>query len=94
MSAQTNVIYAMKVEEKSEEEKNIKSYKLQCAGCIYIGESELTMDIHVGIFHSDDFECGVCDVIFENQENLETNLKTCEIFRCRNCGKLEKHYLN
>ena len=52
------------------------------------------MDIHVGIFNSDDFECGVCDVIFENQENLETHLKTCEIFRCRNCGKLEKHYLN
>ena len=45
------------------------------------------MDIHVGRFHSDDFECGVCDVIYEN---LETHLKTCEIFRCRNCGKLEK----
>ena len=48
------------------------------------------MDIHVGIFHNDDFECGVCHVIFEHQENLETHLKTCEIFRCRNCGKLEK----
>ena len=59
-----------------------------------IGESELTMDIHVGIFHSDDFECGVCHVIFEHQENLETHLKTCEKLKCRNCGKLEKHYLN
>ena len=45
------------------------------------------MDIHVGRFNFDDFECGVCDVIFENQENLDTHLKTCEMQKLWKTGK-------
>ena len=45
----------------------MKSYsykiaKYKCPGCDFIGDCELTMDIHVWGFHSDDFEWGVCDV--------------------------------
>ena len=76
------------------ESHSYKLAKYKCVGFDCIGKWELTMYIHVGRFYSDEFECVVCDVIFENQENLETHLKTCEIFKCRNCGKLEKHYLN
>ena len=70
-----------------------KLAKYKCVGCDFIGEFELTMYIHVERFYSDEFECVVCDVIFENQENLETHLKTCEKFRCRNCDKHGKNII-
>ena len=44
------------------------------------------MEVHVGKYHSEKFECGLCEYEAENLENLETHLFTCEIFECNKCG--------
>ena len=36
------------------------------------------------------YSCGLCDVEFENIEDLEVHLTTCEIYQCRYCTKKEK----
>ena len=39
----------------------------------------------MGLNHTDNFECGLRESKFGNYEDLETHLKTCEIYRCRRC---------
>ena len=45
------------------------------------------MDVHVGKYHADDFECGVCE---NNLEGLEVHLQTCEKFKFRLCEMMGK----
>ena len=42
------------------------------------------MDVHIGKSHTDNFECGICEVSFGKSEDLEIHLATCEIYKC-NC---------
>ena len=74
---------------------SFKLVKYRCTECDFVGENDLTMDVHVGKYHADDFECGVCE---NNLEGLEVHLQTCEKFKCRLCemmgktlGELKKH---
>ena len=43
----------------------------------FVGENDLTMDVNVGRYHANDFECGICKNKFENIESLELHLQTC-----------------
>ena len=42
----------------------------------------MTMDVHTGKYHTDIFECGICEFIAESEEGLEIHLFTCEIYHC------------
>ena len=59
-----------------------KNVNFQCEECDFLGENEHSMVVHIGKKHSENIECGLCDTIFKNIEQLETHLTTCEIFRC------------
>ena len=91
MSARTDVIYTIKhLKIRKIWKHTSHSYKLvnfTCAECEFIVECELTMDLHVGRFHSEDFDLGLYDAIFKNREDLETHLPSCDEFKCRECGK-------
>ena len=43
------------------------------------------MDVHIGRYHTDQFECGICERQLGNYEDLETHLNTCEKYKCRWC---------
>ena len=43
------------------------------------------MEVHRGKVHSEQFECGLCELIANDLENLETHLTTCEIYQCNSC---------
>ena len=40
------------------------------------------MEVHIGKYHTDVFECGICDYIADTEENLDIHLFTCEIYEC------------
>ena len=61
------------------------------------------MEVHIGKYHSEKYECGFCDFEATNLENLEIHLVTCGIYQCDNCktkfksirdikGHIEKQY--
>ena len=64
---------------------SFKSAKFKCEDCDFVGQSQETMEVHIGKTHTDTFECGLCEQDVGNVENLETHLHTCEIYRCRRC---------
>ena len=43
------------------------------------------MEVHAGKTHTDNYECGLREVNFENGNDLETHINTCEIYRCKRC---------
>ena len=45
------------------------------------------MKVYIGKFHSENFECGLCNFETKDLETLETHLFTCELFICYNCDK-------
>ena len=71
-----------------------KEAKFKCEDCNFVGKSKETMEVHLGRSHTDLFECGLCEIDFKSSDNLETHLKTCEIFRCRRCYRKEKTITN
>ena len=50
-----------------------------------VGNNMFTHEVHKGKAHSQSVDCGLCDKEFENLENLEIHLNTCETYRCRHC---------
>ena len=56
--------------------------KFKCEDCDFVGENDYSMDVHIGKAHSNDYECGLCDLKLETSEKLEIHLFTCEIFPC------------
>ena len=75
-------------ENEKDMRKHLKthSYKkanFKCLECDFVGETEKTMDVHSGKEHSNNFECGICDLKLRNKEDLEVHLFTCEIYVCR-----------
>ena len=42
--------------------------KYKCVDCDFVGKNELTMDVHTGRYHTDIFECGICEFITESEE--------------------------
>ena len=62
-----------------------KQATYKCDECDFVGQNEVTMEVHNGKHHSEKFECGLCDSEMKNLESLETHLNTCESFRCYRC---------
>ena len=56
-----------------------------CENCDFICKSIYTMEVHVGKCYSNNFECGFCDVKFEDLDSLELHLRTCEMYECSKC---------
>ena len=49
---------------------------------ILLGDQKKYMEVHLGKYHSENFECGLCEHKEKSLENLITHLFTCEIFLC------------
>ena len=62
-----------------------KEAKFKCEDCDFYCENELSIEVHHGKCHTDEFECGLCEFKAGNSENLNTHLSTCEIYECENC---------
>ena len=43
------------------------------------------MEVHLGKFDSEQYDCGLCDYVATRLENLETHLFTCETYQCDKC---------
>ena len=56
---------------------------------ISLGESEYTMDVHIGKCHSEKFECGICDCKTKTIEDLDMHLFSCELYKCASNDDLE-----
>ena len=66
------------------------SYKLiqyKCEECDFLGTNSVTMDVHHGKEHGDNFECGMCEFIAPDKVALETHLFTCKMFVCNSCDQ-------
>ena len=59
--------------------------KYKCEDCDYWGPNFLTMQVHTGRCHSENFYYGLCDYKAKSLENLEIHFKTCEVYECVNC---------
>ena len=42
-----------------------KEAKFKCEDCAFIGQRHESMDVHVGKYHTDNFECVLCERSFE-----------------------------
>ena len=73
------------------ETHSYKEAKFKCQDCDLVGKSKETMEVHIGRAHTDLFECGLCEKIFDNSEMLEVHLHTCEIYRSRRCYPKESN---
>ena len=67
-----------------------KEARYKCDDCDFVGESGLTMDVHIGKHHSENHECGLCNFEAKDQENLETHLTSCEMYECGGCNAIFK----
>jgi hypothetical protein len=59
-----------------------KQATYKCDESDFVGQNEVTMEVHNGKYHFEKFECGLCDSKKKNFESLETHLSKCESFRC------------
>ena len=60
----------------------LHSYKkaaYKCEDCDLIGESQYTMDVHIGKIHSENIECGICECVTKTLEDMEIHLSGCEL---------------
>lgn len=64
-----------------------KEARFKCDDCDFVGQNELTMDVHIGKHHSEKYECGLCEFEANNQENLEIHLISCEMYQCVGCSE-------
>ena len=67
--------------------RHVKSYsyqdaKFKCVDCNFVGTNDMTMEVHNGKFHTDIFDCGICEYVAESEDNLDLHLFTCEIYHC------------
>ena len=59
----------------------------QCGDCEFVGESEETMEVYIGKYHSDKIESGICEFETESLEQLDIHIFSCEIYQCDECKK-------
>ena len=52
-----------------------------------MGGSDIDIEFYLAKIHGDSFECGLCNFEAKDLENLELHLLTCEMFKCKICGK-------
>ena len=68
-----------------------KKATFKCEDCDYWCENFLTMEVHVGKFHSETLECGMCSWEAKDIESLNLHIATCEIYTCEDCNYRTKH---
>ena len=49
------------------------------------------MEVHVAKCNVEKFECGLCEDTFVEEKDLDTHLRTCEIYECSDCWKRLKN---
>ena len=64
--------------------------QFKCADCDFVGKCELTMEVHNGKYHSENFECGICGYEGKSLEDLEMHLFTCKIYQCLKCDEVNR----
>ena len=62
-----------------------KEANYKCSDCDFVSEHLVSMEVHVGKYHSESYDCGLCSSEVGSLENLETHLRTCEIYQCDDC---------
>lgn len=70
------------------------SYKLlqfQCSECEFSGETEYTMEVHLGKTHSEKYECGLCEFEAKDKAMLDMHLFSCQIYVCNECDDRSKN---
>ena len=67
---------------------------LKCEHCDFIGKNDWTMQMHYGKSHSKIMECGLCQFVPKDLENLNIHLKTCETYECDTCDHVTKTIAN
>ena len=68
-----------------------KKSTFKCEDCDYLSENFLTMDVHVGKFHGEIIECGLCNFEATDIEHLSLHIATCESYTCEECIYRTKH---
>ena len=58
--------------------------KFSCKNCDFKTKNLNSIEVHVGGCRELNFECALCGDGFENKVDLETHLRTCEIYECDN----------
>jgi hypothetical protein len=56
-----------------------KRVQYQCEECDYCAINTMTMELHLGKANSERLECGLCEYLATDLEDLDTHLLTCEI---------------
>ena len=64
-----------------------KKASYACKYCDFVAEQPITMEVHLGKYHSENFECGLCNIETNDLETLEIHLLTCKLFICYRCDK-------
>ena len=59
-----------KLYKSSYETHSQKRAEFKCEECEFCGESELTIEVHLGKNHGEIFECGLCGFVAKDLENL------------------------
>ena len=59
----------------------------KCEDCDFWGPNSITMKVHNQKSHGEQKSCGLCNHEFSENENLETHLFTCEIYKCDSCSQ-------
>ena len=75
---------SLKKHKKSEH--TFHNVKFQCNECEFMANEVQTLQVHFGINHSVQKQCGLCDKDFDNSKLLDDHLSECEIFMCSNSG--------
>ena len=50
----------------------------------------ITMEVHNGKDHSENYDFGLCEFEANNFENLDIHLNSCEVYQCGGCEKILK----
>ena len=81
-------------EKEMKEHLRLHTYKkstFKCEDCDYTSENFLTMEVHVGKQHSENFECGLCSYEAKDIEALNLHLTIYQIYVCEDCYYRTKH---
>ena len=56
-----------------------KEIRYKCEECDFVGQNEVTMEVHFGKLHPAKFECGLCALEAGSLENIEIHFNTHEV---------------
>ena len=77
-------------ENAKELKRHMKTHSYQelrykCEDCAFWGPNSISMEVHHGKMHCQNYECGMCEYPAKDSESLEIHIQTCEIYKCESC---------